>query len=63
MNGVKTFWLTVMNVALGVAVLASMLVVAVSLIEEFWIRHPALLRHWPVHTFHGHPGRIRGRHR
>ena len=36
---VNTFWLTVMNVALGLAVLLGMLVVALSLVEEMWARH------------------------
>jgi hypothetical protein len=57
LNSVNTFWLTVTNVALGVAVLASMFVLAFSILEELWIRHRAVhlhARHLPGIRSHPH---------
>jgi uncharacterized membrane protein len=36
---VNTFWLTVMNVALGLAVLLGVFVVALAVVEEIWAQH------------------------
>ena len=63
MNKVDAFWLTVTNIALGIAVLAAMCVVVVSIIEEAWTRLPAMHPRALIHRFRGHPNRIiiRGR--
>jgi len=60
-NGVNTFWLTVMNVALGVAVLSCMFVLVVSVIEEMLMRRPAMHLHRLHLRSHRHPGRFIGR--